>query len=326
MQLLGALLVLVTLAVAFAPRGGAAGSFYAWVLTALGNPAPDSPGDRPVDAVVGGVGLLAGGVALGLAISLMSAYFIDRRLTETSFRRARFLRNHVVVVGLGDVGLRTSQLLDRLGVPFCVVDPSVGAVAETAARAARHIGGAPVLSGSLAEALEAAGVERAAAVIACGENNLLNVEACLRAKRHSRARTVARIFDDDDAERCARIFGVDRRLAAVEAAAPVFADAAVHVEAVRSFGGPEAPMLCLRWPSGLPIGRVQMEGWREQGVRLLALWRHGEGARRPPAESPGLAEEEAGILAGPAEAMEGVLDELRRRTGGPVRSIPTSRP
>jgi hypothetical protein len=78
------------------------------------------------------------------------------------------------------------------------------------------------------------------------------------------------------------------------------------------------PMAALRWPAGHPVGSGQMRRWHDDGVRLLALWQAGDGARRPPSEAPGLQEREAGILVGPRHAMAQVLDELRRRTDLPA--------
>jgi Trk K+ transport system NAD-binding subunit len=324
MQVLLGLLVLVTATVAIAPTGAVGDRFYLWVLTALGNPAPNVPTDGTANAVIAALGLLAGGVALGLAISLMSAHFIERQITEAAYRHAAHLRRHVIVVGLGDVGLRVCQLLDRLGVPFAVVEPVPGAAAEVTARSVRQAGGAPVLTGDLAEALSVGGVDGAAAVIACAENNLINIEACLRAKRRpvpDGVRTVARIFDDEEAARCARGLGVDRHLAAADTAATAFVDAAIHADGMRTFRAGAAPMEGVRWPSGLPVGARRLERWHATGVRLLAVWRPGQEAHPPLSPCSAITEEQAAILVGPAGAMGAVREELDRRSVEPAAPV-----
>jgi Trk K+ transport system NAD-binding subunit len=297
-----------------APANGVADRFQLWVLTALGNPSPSTAaGGDKLHAIASGVGLLAGGVALGLGISLMSAYFIDRRLDEAMRRRARRVRRHVVVVGLGDVGLRIAQLLDGLGVPCVVLDTDSPTENESRRRSRRVR--SPVIPGELEAGLPAAGVHRALSLIATSENNVLNVEACLRAKRDGPKglQTIARIFDEENLERSAEAFGVERPIAAVSVAAPAFVEAALADECLRTFGCDDHALAAVRWPCGLPFGSRQMQRWHEDGVRLLAVWREGEGVRPPGSATAGLAENEAGILAGPDPAMVRVLEELGRR-------------
>jgi Trk K+ transport system NAD-binding subunit len=277
-----------------------------------------------MDAVVSGVGLLAGGVALGLGISLMSAFFIERRLVEATQRRARRLRRHVVVVGLPDVGLRIAQLLERLGVQCAVLDTSSATERESRSLT-RRLSRAPVIAGDLEVGLRAVGVHRASSLIATSEDNLLNVEACLRAKRATRKqiRTIARIFDDVNAERGAKAFGVDKQIAAVTVAAPTFVEAALADECVRTFGADEHAMAALRWPTEHPVGSGQMRRWYDEGVRLLAVWQPGDGAAPPDAEIAAIGEDQAAVLVGPEAAIKTVTEELRRRA--PADPVPMRR-
>jgi voltage-gated potassium channel Kch len=310
------LLFLVLGTVLLTPVDGPAAAFHLWVATALGNTETNDPDQ--LRAVVGGFGLLAGCVALGIGISLMSAHFIDRRLEEAMRQRARRVRRHVVVVGLDDVGLRIAQLLDDIGVP-CVVLDTESATEQESRRRGHRLRRSPVIPGQLSVGLRAAGVHRASSLIATSTSNLLNVEACLRAKRDgpSEIHTIARIFDDDDddlnVERSAGAFGVDRAMAAVTIAARAFVDAALSDEALRQFAPDGRAMSALRWPYGQPVGSRQMQRWHDDGVRLLAVRREGEHVDRPGSEIPGLAEDESGILAGPEAAIGRVLRELRQR-------------
>jgi Trk K+ transport system NAD-binding subunit len=314
MRVLFVLLALVSAAVMIAPANSVTARFQLWVLTALGNADTDQQPPDELHAIVGGVGLLAGGVALGLGISLMSAYFIERRLDDAMRRRARRLRRHVVVVGLGDVGLRVAQLLDSLGVPCAVLD-TASTTEQESRRRGRRLERAPVIPGELETGLRAAGVHRALSVIASSEDDLLNVEACLRARRDGpeQIRTIARIYEDVEALHGARAFGIDIRLGPAGRAAPAFVEAAAGEECVRTFSPDAHPMAALRWPSGHPVGRRQMQGWHAKGVRLLAIWREEHGVRAPAAEITGIEDEEAAMLAGPHEAIEEVLGALRRR-------------
>jgi Trk K+ transport system NAD-binding subunit len=284
------------------------------VLTALGSPPPDTL-NEDTSPLLNAIGLLAGGVALGVGISLMSAYFTRLNTMDTTVRRARRLRHHVVVLGLGDVGLRVVQLLDRLGVPCAVVDTATDA--ESVRRRAQ-IGLVPVVPADLESGLPNAGVARAFSLIATSSDNLLNVEACLRAKREARqrTRTIARIFDDIPGFG-AVVFGVDEQIAAASVAAPAFVDAALHEERVRRIDFPDWPMTALRWPSGHPVGSRRLRHWHAQGVRLLAIWRDGRAAR-PDANDPRIDATQEAILVGPEAVMEQVLKELRAGPEQPV--------
>lgn len=318
------LFVLVLATVMLTPVEGPAAAFHLWVATALGNTETNDPDQ--LRAVVGGFGLLAGCIALGIGISLMSAHFIDRRLEEAMRQRARRVRRHVVVVGLDEVGQRIAQLLDDLGVP-CVVLDTESATEQESRRRGHRLKRSPVIPGQLAVGLRAAGVHRASCLIATSESNLLNVEACLRAKRDGpkEIHTIARIFDDDDVSigRRAGAFGVDRYMAAVTIAARAFVDAALTDETLRRFACGDHAMAALRWPYGQPVGSRQMQRWHEDGVRLLAVRQEGGHVGRPQSEVPGLAEDESGILAGPAPAIGRVLQELRQRA--PIAEQPALR-
>jgi Trk K+ transport system NAD-binding subunit len=306
MRIVLGLLAVVTFAVVvFRPSGPAEG-FQLWVTTALGNPSED--GDQLQD-VANAVGLLSGGIALGLWVSVMSAHLIEGRMIETTFRKARRLRNHVVVVGVGEVALRVAELLTRLDIPFAMVDPSDTPAAR---RALQHMDRAPILTGDLDTALGHARIDRAIAVIACSSDNLLNVQACLRAKRSGGAhvRTVARIFDDQLAAEGADMLGVDRQISAVEEAAPAFVDAAVD-GAVRSLPrcGP-FEFAAVVQPAGAALDHADLADWRSAGVRALALWDREAGLRAPKSpdelpEGPG-----AAVLAGLSDTMRHVVESL----------------
>ena len=312
-RVLVGLLVVVTIAVALTPNNLAHG-FYLWVLTALGNPGPSNATDS--EAVVNAVGLLAGGVALGLWISLLSAYFIERRIVEATYRRARRLKDHVVIVGLNDVSLRIAELLSRVGIPYAVVDPSGAPGSDVSRRSLQLINDQiPVLSGVLEESMAVARIDRAAALIACSRSNLLNVEACMRAKGRpepGRIRTVARIFDDLEASREARALGVDEQIAAVEVAAPAFVDAALNREAIREFdSGDGFCVTGVRWPSGHPVAAPELQRWAAAGVRVLAISCPGEPRLRAPARGmTSLGARDTAILVGPSEAMRDVVGRL----------------
>jgi voltage-gated potassium channel Kch len=213
---------------------------YRWAGMAVGS-ADGAHSTTGSDELLGAAGLLAGGLALGLVTSMMSAHQIRRRVVDRERRRARQLRDHVIIVGTDDVGLRVAEILHELEIGAVLIEPRPERhgelVALTGDSAMQEIAErTPILTGALRETLAQAGVDRATAVIATSEDNLVNVEACLRAKRERGAeiRTVARIFDDHVTTAAAGTLGIDEVVAAVDQAAPAFADAALERDGVRS--------------------------------------------------------------------------------------------
>jgi Trk K+ transport system NAD-binding subunit len=255
---------------------------------------------------------------LGLATSIMSAALIQRRMIEGMRRRARRLRGHVIIVGLDDVATRVATLLNELGMRAAVIEPDTRRDFATLAsdrrfqEVAEH---APILTGALGEILANARVDRAAALIACTEDSLLNVQACMRAKRYNGAglRMIARVFDDEDARDAAATFDIDNPIAAVEEAAPAFADAAlaegqrtIHVSSTGSADG----ALELVWHGDRGVDAAEIEDWHERGIRILALLRGGVLRALPVASAP-LARGDLAVLAGPGEAIARVTAPAR---------------
>jgi Trk K+ transport system NAD-binding subunit len=310
-RLLLGLGVLVTLAsVAISPAHRPGEFLYQWASTALGNPSRKPHGNGEV---VAAIGLLAGGLALGLATSIMSAALIQRRMIEGMRRRARRLRGHVIIVGLDDVATRVATLLHELGVSAAVIEPDTRRDFVTLAadrrfqEVAEH---APILTGELGEILDHARVDRAAALIACTEDSLVNVQACMRAKRYSgdRLRMIARVFDDEDARDAAATFDIDNPIAAVEEAAPAFADAAlaegtrtIHVNSTGSADG-ALELRSVVWHGDRDVNASEVADWHARGVRILALLRRGVLSAPPVVPAP-LAHGDLAVLAGPGEAL-----------------------
>jgi hypothetical protein len=105
---------------------------------------------------------------------------IDRRLTGIVGRRAVPRRDHVVVVGLGQVGLRLCLLLRRCGIGIVAVDSdedgeSVGVAKEM---------GFPVVVGRGADPslLRRLSLDRAVALAAVTEDDLANVSIAMAAR------------------------------------------------------------------------------------------------------------------------------------------------
>lgn len=124
---------------------------------------------------------------------------LDPRLTTIFGRRSIPRRDHVIVIGLGQVGLRLCTLLKGLGVPVVAVEVDPLAPNVRLARAY----GVPVVIGHGEDrgVLESVAVGRARALASVTSNELANVEIAVaaRASRES-LRVVLRIREGDLAE------------------------------------------------------------------------------------------------------------------------------
>jgi Trk K+ transport system NAD-binding subunit len=273
------LLVLVVGIAAFvaAPPQHIGDVVYRWASMAVGS--AKAPPTTAYDELLGAAGLLAGAFVVGLVTSMMAAHQIKRRVVERDRRRARRLRGHVIVVGTDDVGLRVAEILHELEIDAVLIEPKPERhgelVALTGDSAMQEIAErTPILIGALRDTLVQAGIGHATAVIATSEDNLVNVEVCMRAKRAKRARgdevrTVARIFDDRVAATTAAELGIDEVVAAVDHAAPAFADAA-RGDGARSIEVDDIELRAAAMPARALSARI-VRGYRDAGIAVLPL-------------------------------------------------------
>ena len=257
--------------------------------------------------VLGIVAVLVGGGLFGVLFSHLASVATTERLEQRAGRRAQRLSGHVVVAGLGTVGYRVMTLLGELEIPAVAIERSM----ESRFRDA--LGDrAPVLSGDvrLPESLDRAGVAEAECLVACTDDDLANVLACLHARRaNSKIRTVARIFDESLAARVGAAFGIDVALSATAVAADAFAAAATDERAPLSFDTGTVHHLALREDFDGSVAAEDLRSWEGEGLHLLAF-RRGQGGVEPPSalRSP-LQAGDSAVLAGPEAVVRRILLE-----------------
>jgi len=175
-----------------------------------------------------GVGLMFAGVLLIAVTASLLAVFVVTGTADhlRNELRARRLRDHVVVCGLGSVGTAVARDLYDRGIAVAVIDPRADDELhrETNPRCPVILGDAtrPVI-------LHRAGIERARALVACTSNDALNLEIGLTAQsvaEDSRAglplRLVLRCFDADLARRIHAVSDNYTLLSEAKIAAEVF--------------------------------------------------------------------------------------------------------
>ena len=175
-----------------------------------------------------GVGLMFAGVLLiAVTASLLAVFVVTGTADHLRNEwRARRLRNHVVVCGLGSVGTAVARGLHDRGQRVVVIDPKADDELhrETTPRCPVIVGDAtrPVI-------LHRAGIEHARALVACTSNDALNLEIGLTAQSVAETRRngpplrlVLRCFDAELARRIHAVSDNYTLLSEAKIAAEVF--------------------------------------------------------------------------------------------------------
>ena len=189
--------------------------------------------DAPDSVKLFGILLMFSGIVLVAIIASLLTNFIVSG-TAMQLRNeflARGLRGHVVVCGLGQVGVAVARDLQRRGIPVVAVDPD----ACDEQHRELHLR-CPLISGDATHpvSLVRAGIDRARALVACTSNDALNLEIGLMAqetverRRADRPlRLVLRCFDPDLAARIHAVSDDYILLSEAQIAAPLFVATAI---------------------------------------------------------------------------------------------------
>ncbi len=181
--------------------------------------------------------MFAGVLLIAVTASLLAVFVVTGTADHLRNEfRARRLRDHVVVCGLGSVGMAVARDLYARGTRVVVIDPKADDELhrETNPRCPVIVGDAtrPVI-------LHRAGIERARALVACTSNDALNLEIGLTAQsvtEGSRAgrplRLVLRCFDADLARRIHAVSDNYTLLSEATIAAEIFVRRALAESAV----------------------------------------------------------------------------------------------
>lgn len=198
-------------------------SIYVTLMTAVG--ASDVEDKRNAVAQAAQLVLTVAGLAL---LPLITAAVVDgmvnARLALAQGRLAGELSDHVVLVGLGNVGTHVLRQLHALGVRVVAIDRADDARGvKTAQRR-----GIPVIIGDAAreETLRSASIETCRALVVLSTNDPVNLQAALHARSiREDLRVVLRLFDDDFAQRIGAAFDINTSRSVSRLCAPVFAAA-----------------------------------------------------------------------------------------------------
>ncbi|MGI8752808.1 MAG: NAD-binding protein [Acidimicrobiales bacterium] len=190
--------------------------------------------------VVFGLVLMIAGAGLVTALlALLTNVLVSRRIAETlGHRQIEQATDHVVVVGLGAIGLRVVEGLVEEGIPVVVVERDDDNRNLPRARALA----VPVL---IADAttdgtIEMANVADSVAVAVMTSNDLTNIETGLAMRSHTRRTgrdipVVLRVFDRNMGRIVERDFGFRYVRSTSALAAPWFVGAALGLDILSTF-------------------------------------------------------------------------------------------
>lgn len=199
---------------------------------------------------------------------------------------------HVVVLGLGNVGTRVVGMLRALGVPVVCIERDPAARGIAAARAMD----VPVLVGDapLATQLRRAKIHRSRALVSLTDDDAVNLEAALEARAvRPDVRIVARFFDDDFAHHVYATLGNVASRSVSYLSAPAFAAALMGREVLGTLSVFRHVLLIAELTAeegGSLVGMSRHDLEEPGGVRVLGLcpagrtdgyqWTYRDGTRR----------------------------------------------
>ena len=280
--------------------------------------------------MVGGIGLmLLGATFVAVFFAMLTNMIVSRRIEESLGRqRITGLSGHVIVIGLGTVGIRIIQRLVSAGRDVVGVDQDEGNRRLGQVRALN----VPVIiaDATLPQTLEAASLANAAAVAVVTSDDLANLETGLAVRdqlgeRWQSVPVVLRMFDSPFARSVRHNFGFTSVRSTAALAAPWFVGAALGLDVLSTFYADDEPLLVARLtvsPAGGLNGLAMSE--LSARTRVLALRRAADDfLEHPPRRGTRFRAGDQAFLIGPYEEL---LAVLRRDSPAPQNSQLTTAP
>jgi Trk K+ transport system NAD-binding subunit len=166
-----------------------------------------------------GVFFMMGGAALLAAIfSLLTSNLISKRLGEYAGIDNRKMKKHIIVAGIGTIGLEVVNSLLNKGIKTVVIEKNIDNKNIMPLRSKL-----PILIGDASEQkiLLKAGIKKARAIAALSDNDLNNINIILKGVNlKNNIHTVARVFSKDLNHKAMSTFEIDNVLCASDIAVP----------------------------------------------------------------------------------------------------------
>lgn len=260
-----------------------------------------------------------------VVLAYLTDLLISRRIERSYGQRlAGRMSGHVVVVGLGNVGVEVMTDLRARGIEVVVIESDDENRFLGEARALK----VPVVFGdaTLPATLTAAGLHRARAVAILTSDDMVNIEAGLTVRdvlgeRWGQTPVVLRIFARSLVRTLADRFGFHHVRSTAELAAPWFAGLALGLEVLGTFTIQEYPFLAGRvtvTPGG-GLDGVAMQELQER-AKVVAIARADGTLEQPLRRDTRLRSGDRAYLVGPYEELLRILRRTHRTDPQPRRS------
>ncbi len=263
-----------------------------------------------------GIFLIFAGTALVTTLfALLTNALVSRRIAISRGEgQIPGMGGHVVLVGLGSVGMRVAEGLRQRRARVVVIERRESSPFLGRARAL----GVPVVLGdaTLEETLDTVNLDRAAGVAVMTSDDMTNIETALAIRdrlggRWARVPVVLRVFDRQLGHRLEDSFGFRHVWSISAIAAPWFVGAALGMEVLFTFYVGNHPFLLarLRVSAGGGLDGLAMRELPGQ-MRVIAIRRVDSPSQleHPPRRDTRLAPGDDAYLAGPYEEL---LETLR---------------
>ncbi len=208
--------------------------FTVTTMTTIGYGDINLSGAPPFVKVFGMGTMIGGATLMATVFGVITDYLVRSRFEEVFGFRGRKMRGHIILCGLGNVGIRVLEQLHRLGEQVIVIEKDEQGRFIEMGKTLK----VPIIHGDMRAPglLEQAHIMDAKAVIAAAQDDMANIEAALNARAvRPDIRVVVRIFDTNLARKLEGIFGFKSVFSTSALAAPGFAMAAIDPGVVSSF-------------------------------------------------------------------------------------------
>jgi Trk K+ transport system NAD-binding subunit len=256
---------------------------------------------------------LIGVIIFSHGIAEFGAMFFNRhqRSREWEMAVSSTFSNHHVLVGLGHLGYRVACYLHDLGQDVVVVELNPAAdLVENVKKM-----GIPVIQDDAKRepTLVGAGIARARTIILCTQNDSLNLQVALTARRlNKEIHVLLRIFDEEFARALNEQFGFTA-LSATQMAAPVFASTAAGIEITHpiTIEGKPLSLAQLKLTATSKFAEMSIASVEQKfDISVVLLRRNHQLDFHPAGHILLQAEDSLAILGGPAEIAQMAQENL----------------
>ncbi|MFW5941664.1 MAG: potassium channel family protein [Chloroflexota bacterium] len=263
--------------------------------------------------------ILLGAGTVAYALSSIGEYLltvgvVDRIRQRSLMRALRKMENHIIICGAGRVGRSAGETLHEMGRDFVIMDTDPQVVRELTEKDWKAMEG----DSTHDDALQEAGIERAAGLLVCTGDDSDNLFIVLSARAlNSKLLIVARSVETSNVAKMRRA-GADRVISPYQTGGRHMATVAVRPQVARFLDFVTLDTGLELWLEEVRIddnsalaGKsvVEADLRRRTGVTIVALLRGAEGAMITPDENTRLAVGDELIVLGTREQLE-ALGEL----------------